>query len=167
MPTSGPHPQLTVQNSVIHYTSGGDVLIKPSSGVSAQAVFKHALVQKSGGFGIRSDSTAGGIVRTVISDSTLDYLTDFAILAVSTGTSVNVMVEHTVISNAGSSAPPAPPVGGGVSSDGPQARIRLNNSTITNTATGVLTVNGGMVISYGNNAINAPIVGTLTPMTLQ
>jgi hypothetical protein len=45
--------------------------------------------------------------------------------------------------------------GAGVSADGANAVVRLNNSTISGNGSGLAALNGGQIISFGNNVIAA------------
>ena len=55
-----------------------------------------------------------------------------------------VVERSSIVNNAGS----------GILADGPGATVLLSDSTITRNGTGVTTVNGGQLFSYGNNRNN-------------
>ena len=69
------------------------------------------------------------------------------------GGPVAVFVEHSQVSHNG---------GGGVVASGATAVLRISDVTITNNGTGVNYVSGGIVYSFGNNAI-AGNTSTLAP----
>jgi hypothetical protein len=126
-------------------STGAGILIRPTAG-GVNAVLNHVHAENKS-LGIKVDSTAGpGTVNVTVSDSISAGNTNADMAAFTTpGTgTANVMVNRTSLS--------ASLVG--LRSDGPTTTVRIGDSAIFGNVTGVVTANGGMLQSYGNNQLN-------------
>jgi hypothetical protein len=123
-------------------TIGAGIFIKPSAaGVNAELTQVHV---ENNTRGIDADGTGGtGTVNLTVVDSVSAANTNSDIAAFSTpGTgTANVMINRTSLSASTL----------GLRSDGPTTTVRIGNSVIFGNVTGVAAVNGGTLLSYGNN----------------
>ena len=144
--------QLFVSDTIV-YNNGSrgfsaGILIEPSFGGSANVVLDRVQLENNVN-GLFVDSTLAATPGTgahvVIRNSVVSGNAGDGILARTIGLPAFIVVEHTaVVNNAGI----------GIHADGPHATILLNDDTITRNGTGIGAVNGGQLISYGNNKNN-------------
>jgi len=147
--------QLFVSDTIVYNNgssaaSGGIAIYPfgPDSSLSINAVLNRVRVENNV-VGIRVDGSGdlGGGAHVVVRDSVVSGNVGDGILAISTPRRAPafVVVERTsVVNNAGI----------GIHADGPGATMLLNDDTITRNGTGIGAVNGGQLISYGNNKNN-------------
>ncbi|HZF11166.1 MAG TPA: right-handed parallel beta-helix repeat-containing protein [Thermoanaerobaculia bacterium] len=147
---------LIVRNSIITKNVAGistgsnaGIFIQPGSGAKAVAMIENVNVNNNN-YGIRAYDNSTVTVRNSV--STENVWAGIRSEAVSGGP-VAVFVEHSQVSHNG---------GGGVVAVGATAVLRITDVTITNNATGVNYTTGGIVYSFGNNAI-AGNASTLPP----
>jgi hypothetical protein len=154
--------ELTRHGSAINGLTSGAVLIKPAAGVTAAATISNSVIANSGNVAVRADisGNAGAVVSLTIAHSVLsnDGVGVLAKAPAGTGT-VTVMVNNSTIDQNGNI---------GIFANGPGATVRVGNSTITGSATGVITSAGGTINSYGNNLLdgntaNGSFSGTIPP----
>ena len=187
---------LHVQNCVIkNFTGGfsfGLVFVPPGNSqlfVSDSIIVNNGLDAASGGFLISPDRT--GSANVVLDGVHVENNVDGLVIngSFSTGAGVHVIVRGSVFSgNAGNgiravSAPGKAPafalverssmvnnLQNGLLADGPHATVLLKDNTITRNGAGISAVNGGQLISYGNNTNNNNIgpegapTSSLSPM---
>lgn len=127
--------------------NGGGILVKPTGTGSARAFFSNVKVNGNG-FGIVSDGagSAGPGISLVVHDSMVAGNLNVGIAAVVPvgGQGSNIMIDRVAtVAN-----------GTGVRADGSATGILLGGSTVTLNGTGLSTVNGGSIFSYGTNNIN-------------
>jgi hypothetical protein len=148
-PTSGTTSQLFVSNSIIRDNNGassGGIRIKASSGITARAVVLDTQLNNNN-FGLRADASGGATSTNVtVQGGSVSGNLNASLIAVGGGatlnTTIQLMINGTSISN---------------NSFGPRAdgaTVRFGNTTVTGNGTGVSAVNGGMLLSYGNNRID-------------
>ena len=149
---TGVNSQLFVSDTII-LNSGtgantGGILIQPipTGGISAVLDRVHL---ENNVVGLLVDSTANTAngAHVVVRDSVISGNATDGIRGSTTpghGPAF-LFVERTTLVNNG---------GNGIRADGHGATVLLNDSTITRNGTGVSTVNGGQLISYGNNRNN-------------
>jgi hypothetical protein len=138
---------LEVNNSVITSngiapTTGGGIVVQPAAGGSAVVVVSDSRVENNSD-AVKANSTSGGVTMTV-RESTLANNRGSGINSTA-GNAILLMVDRDTISNNFQN---------GVVSSGGNSLVRINASAITGNATGVLSVAGGVLRSYTNNAIN-------------
>jgi hypothetical protein len=119
------------------------VYIQPQSGAQANVTVTRTQIQGNY-FGIFGDGRQGGTIRATIKDSVVSGSTENGITALSSGSSVVLIVDHTEVS--GNLA--------GLFAGGGNAGILASSSTIFNNTVGLDTVNGGALYTYGNNRVN-------------
>jgi hypothetical protein len=139
--------QLDVEDAVVRNNTTGNILIMPSGATGATAVLKRVSAVATNGYALDADSTASSTgVDVAISDSLFSWTVAAGIVAnaASAGVATTITVERTVITNSSSNC---------VNSKGTGAFISLNASTISNCLTGLHTLNGGALISFGNNGL--------------
>jgi hypothetical protein len=136
--------------------TGGGIVIKPTGAANVNAVLSNVQVQNNI-VGIQADETAGtGTINLSVVDSVSSGNTGPGIVAVTTpahGSAILMLDRVTVSTNAA-----------GVRADGATSVIRIGNSMIFRNATGVLSVNSGLLQSYQTNQINGNTVDG-TPIT--
>jgi hypothetical protein len=143
-PTAGT-PKLFVDNTVIADNQNVGIEVKPGSGAGANAKIKNVRVS-NGTTGFRANGTGGATsVNIDIMDSAAIFSSGVGVRVLSTGQSVQAMVNHSNISFNGT----------GLAADGSaNGIIRVGYSTITGNVTATSGTNSGQVLSYGNNQLN-------------
>jgi hypothetical protein len=141
--------QLFVSHTIIRDNNGassGGIRIKPGSNVNARAMIEETQLSNNN-FGLRADASGGGLSTNVtVQGGSASGNLNASLVAVGGGTTLNttihLMIDGTAISNNGF----------GPRADG--ATVRFGNTTVTGNGTGVSAVNGGQLLSYGNNRID-------------
>jgi hypothetical protein len=132
--------------------TGGGLVVQPAVGGSA------AVVVSNSRFSNNSDSvkatSTNGVITMTVRDSVMADGRGSGVNA-SAGSTINLMIDRATISNNFQN---------GVRSSGGNSLVRIQSSTITGNATGVLSAAGGVLHSYKNNAINGNGVDG-TPIT--
>ena len=126
---------------------GGGIVIRPTGSASVNAVLKDVHVENNAAVGIKVDSTGGtGVVNLMVVDSVAAGSGNSNIAAFTTpGTgTANVVIDRASLTGAAL----------GLRSDGATTTVRIGNSSISSNGTGVLSANGGILQSYGNNQLN-------------
>jgi hypothetical protein len=125
-------------------STGAGIFVQPAAGGNdALVTIVNSKIQRNGGAGIAANSTFGGISMT-IRDSTIASNVNGGINSIASNF-LNIMVDRTTIDNNSQN---------GILSSGANSTVRINNSVLTNNATGVASAGGGVLKSYKNNAIN-------------
>ena len=134
---------LVIINSRISNSASG-VLIKPASGGSVTATFDRVTIADNTGGGVKADGTNGAI-NLAISNSTISKNTGNGVNAVGGPFADNILqLINDVIASNGTA---------GVQANGNTAAALVNNTSILANAIGTSIVNGGRILSYGNNSI--------------
>jgi Right handed beta helix region len=136
---------LVVTNSRISTNAAG-VLLKPAAGGSVTATFDRVTITGNSGGGVKTDTT-NGPVNVDISNSTISNNGGNGMNAVSGAAGgVNMLnIKNSVIARNGSA---------GVQVNGANAAALINNTLLDSNGTGATTaINGGRVLTYGNNSI--------------
>jgi hypothetical protein len=127
--------------------SGAGILVQPQSGGTAQVTLER--VNVSGNvFGIAADgsSSTGGINMTVKDSVLASNVSDGLVATTSSGGApIGVLVSNTASTNNGF----------GIRSIGPNVTVRVDGSKIAGNGTGVSALNGGALLSAGNNIVEA------------
>jgi hypothetical protein len=145
----GPNGSATLDVSDSIITDNGNsgtlagVYIEPPAGVQANVTITRTLIQRNY-FGVFGDGRQGGTIRATIKDSVVSGNTENGITALSSGSSVVLIVDQTEVS--GNLA--------GLFAGGGNAGILASNSTVFNNTVGLDTANGGGLYTYGNNRVN-------------
>lgn len=128
----------------------GGILLQPTGAGNLRAALHNVRSQNNSGTGIRidsSNSTSTFGTAAVIDEGNISGNAD-GILVVSTVAGRDSLA---MITNTNFSAQS----GTGLSTNGPSSQARIAGSTITRNAVGVSTVNGGAILSYGTNRLDA------------
>ena len=143
--------KLVVTNTVFRNngsgSTGGGIVVKPQSGGSAQVVLDRVSIDKNV-FGIVADGTGSivGINMTITDSVTSGNLNDGIVATTpSGGAPIGVMVTDTKTVNNGF----------GIRSIGPNVTVRVDRSKIIGNSTGLSFSNGGGLLTFGNNAVQA------------
>ena len=156
--------QLFVSDTLI-YNNGtgpgtGGVVIAPQSSGSANVVLDRVHVENNVvGISLDGSNSTGDGIHLVIRGSVVAGNASNGIVAFSQPGKppAFILVEHSSsVNNAGT----------GILADGPRAVILLKDNTITRNGTGIGAVNGGQLISYGNNTNNNNIGPEGAPTSL-
>jgi hypothetical protein len=126
--------------------NGAGIQIQPTGAGSAKVVLTRVLVENNV-IGLRADGTGStGGINVTVKDSVSSGNAYHGIIAATApgGGTVNVMLDHSAAVNNG---------GIGIRANGASAIVRMNDVTVTGNATGLDTLNGGQLLSYGNNHI--------------
>jgi parallel beta helix pectate lyase-like protein len=161
LPSGTGTSNLIVRNSIITKNVAGvstglnaGILIQPSSGAKAVAVIENVNVNNNN-YGIRAFDNSTVTIRNSV--STENVWAGVRSEATASGP-VSVFVEHSQVSHNG---------GGGVVASGANAVLRISDVAIFKNGVGVNYASGGIVYSYGNNAIaenTSTLAPTLTPL---
>ena len=142
-PTSGT-PKLFVDNTVIADNQNVGIEVKPATGAGANAKIKNVRVS-NGTTGFRANGTTGATsVNMDIMDSAAVFSSGVGVRVLSTGQSIQAMVDHSNISFNGT----------GLAADGNNGVIRVGYSSITGNVTATSSTNSGAVLSYNTNQLN-------------
>ena len=144
--------RLFVSDTII-YNNGsgagtGGILIRPGNAGSANVLLDRVHLENNVlGLWVNGLDSSGNGAHVVVRDSVVSGNAADGILATSAPGKAPafIVVERTSAADNG---------GTGIKADGPQATILLNDNTITRNGTGISAVNGGQLISYGNNRNN-------------
>jgi hypothetical protein len=131
--------QLFVKDTRVRDNAGGGIWVAPAAGGGATASIDHVLLER-GVFGVKADQISTVVVR----DSVVAASTNNGFVANGGAGAANLTIESSVATGSGIN---------GVVSNGPTATIRISNMTITGNGTGVLSMSGGALVSFGNNRI--------------
>lgn len=160
---SGP-AQLTVRNSEItgngNTSVGGGILIQPTGTGSARASISNTLLANNANAAFRINTTGntGPGSVAVLEDVTLTGSNAGVVAFQPAGSSpATVLVSDSSIAHHALY---------GLLASGPQARIRVGNSSVTNNATAAGALGGAVVNSFGNNLVagNSTSDGAFTPI---
>lgn len=140
--------ELLISDSLITFTVGEGIVVSPAAGSSAKVAISRSRVQNAGSHGILFDSTGGGINATVADSVSAGHLGS-GITGIATPMApLNVMVDRTSSVNNSSA---------GIEANG--GFIRIGDSTVSGNNTGLVTLNGGTIASYGTNKVNGNFPG--------
>jgi hypothetical protein len=136
--------KVVVKNCIFD-TNGAAVIIEPASGGSVSAEFDHVTIAENNGGGLKTD-TINGPVTVDISNSTISNNTGNGMNAVSGAGGANVLnIRNSVIAANGTA---------GIQTNGANAAALIDMSLLDSNANGALTtINGGRLLTYGNNRI--------------
>jgi len=120
------------------------LLIQPSAAASAVVTIDRSRLDDNISAGVQGDGTAGGIVTTVVTGSSLSENGDGAIAVSGPGSATMNLMRDAVTQNTAS---------GVVSnqSEGGTATVTVGSSQISGNATGVQSLGSGALLSYQNN----------------
>ena len=145
-------------------SSGGGILVAPTSTTSVNAMFQHGEVH-NGLFGLTFDASGlapGSNIQAVVDQTKMFSFTNIAVTTnAASGGSAKVLLSRSTIENAGGSA---------FNVNGANAVGLLFRNSITGNQVGVGVSNGGTVYSYSNNDIfgnGTNVSGGLTAQPLQ
>ena len=136
---------LVMTNSRISNGASG-VLLKPAAGGSVTATFNGVTIANNTGGGLKTDTT-NGLVSVDISNSTISNNAGNGINAVSGASGQNnvLNISRTVIARNSTA---------GVQANGANAAALIDMTLLDSNASGALTtINGGRLLTYGNNRI--------------
>lgn len=164
---SSSHVTVYIRNTIIKNNTGaaspggnsGAVLLRPTGTGAASTIIENSHLDQNT-FGLRVEANS----RATVSDSTASANTTFGFHAVTSTTSASIILERVVISNNTT----------GVAAESTaNASVRISNTLVTSNSTGLLSMNGGQIISFGNNRVagngtnTSPTVGVPTSTTPQ
>jgi len=158
-------PELTVKDTTIMLADASiagpsGIRIRPSGSISVDALLDHVTIRtNTSGITIDGNATTGSNAVT-IRNSVISGNSSYGVKANDNGGGpTNVLVEESTISNNAST---------GIVATGPNATIRLGNSTVTGNARGLAVASSGKIISQGGNVVRGNTVnGTFTSTEAQ
>ena len=125
--------------------NGAGIKIAPTSATPINVVVEGSAIDNNIGGGLKADGTSGGPITVSISDSSISLNAGNGVNAVGSSTPVVIYLKNDVFASNGSA---------GIQANGANAAELVNNtSLINNTAGATSAVNGGRVLTYGNNSI--------------
>jgi hypothetical protein len=132
---------LKVRNTSIAEAATG-ITLAPSAG-TVNASIENTSVAEMSSNGITANGTSGGTIKATISNSVVSSNASDGIEALSSGSTVWVLVDQTEVSGNGT----------GLAASGSVAEILARNTSIFGNTTG-LSISGGAIYSYGTNSVN-------------
>jgi hypothetical protein len=143
VPTTLTSTQILVSNTLVSDNGSTGITIAPANGAgNTTAVVNHVEMENNPD-GLVVETTLQTVVVTV-SDSAISNSSVTGLLAISDGSTLNVMARNcTIASNAT-----------GLSASGTNALIRITRSTITGNTVGWVAGSAGVVSSYADNNID-------------
>jgi hypothetical protein len=141
--------KLIVADSLIADANVDGINVAPSGNGGARVVLDHTRVENSLGTGMlfSGDSTTGSIRATVRDSAATGNGASFGsgIAATESGSgTVSLMIDRTAVVNSNT----------GVLAFGAGATIRIGDSTVTGSSTGLSSGSGGVIASYGTNQVD-------------
>lgn len=131
--------KLQINNSIITDNGDAGILVKPSAGGNASVTLV-GVTSSRNKYGLFVQNLASAVVQdSTINDNTTAGIFTFA------GAAGRTSVERSVVARNS---------GAGVLARGPQATVVLSETAIFSNVTGISAIDGGKVISFGNNRIN-------------
>ena len=129
------------------------ILIRPSSGVSAQVSITRTLIENNF-YGIIADGTAGGTIRGVVRDSVVAGSPNIGItVGAAASSTVILLIDNTNVSGNNY----------GLVANGTTAGMAVSRSSIMFNNTGLFTVAGGVLGTYQDNRLGGNTAnGTFT-----
>lgn len=124
--------------------SGSGIKLTSVLGVTVNAAIHRSQIDNNVGGGIRIDGTSGGVVTATVSDSHIASNAGNGVNAVGGISNVMVTLLGDVIGFNGSA---------GVQANGTSAAAVLNSTSLLNNASALSAINGGRILTYGNNSI--------------
>ena len=143
--------QLFISDSVIfnngNFANSGGIEIAPQGSGTARLVLDRVHVDDNV-FGIKANGAAGSSIRVTVRDSVVSGNVSHGIQVLAGPGKAFLAIEGSlVVNNAGT----------GILADGSGAAVLLGDSTIFRNGAGVSTINGGQLLSYGNNRNNVNV----------
>lgn len=143
--------QVTVTDTTIadngNAATGGGILVQPTGAGAARVTLRNVRLHNNANNQLRVDATGGtgSGNRIVVEDSQLLGGTNGISVQAAAGTpSTQLVVENSLIAHA---------TGSGIIANGNQARVRVSNTTITATGTGVTIQNSSAIETFANNRL--------------
>ena len=131
---------LFVKDTTIHnnnFEKGGGILIKPAAGASAEASLDRVRIERNA-TGIKVEDRAIVTLR----DSVIARNTNEGLFAFSTAEAAALNVESSMVTHNGVA---------GIRSDGGKATVRMAHTSLFNNKSGLVSLAGGDILSFGNN----------------
>ena len=127
--------------------SGAGIWIVPGAGGSAQVTLNRVIAEgNQSGIVVDGSTSTGGINVTITDSVTASNAQDGIVASTPAGGApIGVMVENTKSTNNAF----------GIRSFGPNATVRVSESTVTGNGTGLFFTGGGALLSFGNNEVEA------------
>ncbi len=135
--------ELNIRNTRIENALGGALVVQP--GGTANVMIEDCNFFNSFYGVLIHARTYLAMDRCVLSGNT-----NFGVWVYAPATAAQATVSNTTISGNGVSA-----LSGGIRSEGANARVYFGSNTITNNTTGLISVAGGSITSFGNNQLAA------------
>ena len=149
--TSGSVAQLFVSDSIVFNNgstaeSGGILIVPGNAATASNAVLDRVHLENNViGLSVKSLAASGSGAHVIVRDSVISGNAGAGISAVTEGLPTFLVVEHTSVVNNG---------GTGILANGPHATMLLDGNVVSRNGVGLSAVDGGQLISYGNNRNN-------------
>jgi len=156
--------KLIMSDSTVGDNAGGNILIRPTGGAAASALFERVRVSGSV-FGIKADGSGqtSGVIDVDVRDSVAAHHDNNGFIAASNPGQAEIRFKITHSSAFDNAAY-------GAVASGAQAFMIVSGSSLTGNGTGLAQIAGSTVASYGNNDVNfntTNVSGTITPIQQQ
>jgi Right handed beta helix region len=138
-------PYNLILRNVRIVNNGAGVVLKPAAGGNINATFDHVTIYRNNGGGIKTDTT-NGAVTVDATDSVVSSNAGNGFNAVGGAGGQNmVSIKNSVIAKNGTA---------GIQANGSSAGVMVATTLLDQNASGALSVvNGGNLLTYGNNSI--------------
>jgi hypothetical protein len=134
---------IKVQDTTVS-RGGAGINITSVPGVQVNAAITRSQIDNNTGGGVRVDASAGGAITATISDSHISLNGGNGLNAVGSSSNVMVNLLRDVIASNGVA---------GVQANGASAAVLVNSTALLNNTSALSAVNGGRILTYGNNSI--------------
>jgi len=156
-PSAG-NPELYISDSFITgngtASGGAGVQILPTGSAGAKVFIERTLLANNH-IGVRASSNStSGLIDVTVTDSTATGSIFHGFSALSSAGSTLMMLNRVTATNNAEN---------GLRSIGANSVIRVGSSVVSGNGTGVVTITGGQILSYGNNQINGNTVDGANP----
>jgi Right handed beta helix region len=142
--TLPPVINISIQNTTVNGNSAG-VKVSSSLNVPLNITIAGSHIDNNAGGGVKVDGGGGGgPIAISILDSTISHNGGNGLNAVSNASNVMVNLLRDVFGFNGAS---------GMQANGTSAAVVVNNTALLNNANGLAAINGGRILTYGNNSI--------------
>jgi Right handed beta helix region len=134
---------LKIEDTIVTGTAAG-ARISSAPAVLVNVSISRSSFQNNSGGGIRLDTTPGAAITAAIADSTISLNAGNGLNALGSSSNVMVNLLRDVIASNGSA---------GVQANGATAAVLVNATALLNNPSALSAINGGRILTYGNNSI--------------
>lgn len=145
-----PSSRLLLDETRVQGSIGAGVVLEPTLGRTIRATIRNSRIDDNAGPALHLIPSTGSVARATVRRSNIDANANGLAADGSNGGTAIINVFNSGISDSG--VDPAGP-GNAILSSGPGSTVRISGNEIQHNKRGLLTRNGGSILSRGNNDI--------------